>query len=121
MERERETSRKSAGFQALVAILVCLLFIGAYLAAMHALVDISVVDSDAERNRRDAIHTYLHLGLLVLVAVVGFVVGKWLNGLGLAYGLLFFIVLVVAMLAVQGGSYELACRGHNDLVRHWQC
>lgn len=121
MERERGTQPKHAGLQVAISILVCVLFIGAYVAAMHALVDISVVDSEADRNRRDAIYAYLHLGLLVLVAIVGFVVGKWLNGLGMAYGLLFVIVLAVAMLGVQGTSYELACRGHNDLVRHWQC
>jgi hypothetical protein len=121
VERERGASRRSSGFQVLVATMVCLLFIVAYIAAMHVLVDISLVDSEAERNRRDAVYAYLHLGFLVLAWVVGIVVGKWLNGLGLAYGLLFFIVLVVAMLGVQGASYELACRGHNDLVRHWQC
>jgi len=25
------------------------------------------------------------------------------------------------MLGAQMASYELACEGHNDLVRHWQC
>ncbi len=121
MERERGPNSKSTGIQILVSSFVCLLFIAAYVAAMYALVDISRIDSDSDANRRDAVYAYVHLGLLALVWVVGIVVGKWLNGLGLAYGLLFFIVLVVAMLAVQGGSYELACRGHNDLVRHWQC
>lgn len=121
VERNPEGNRKSAGTQALASILICALFVGAYVAAMHALVDVSMVDDEAGRNRRDTVYLAVHLGFLVLVVVVGFVIGKWLSGLGLAYGLLFFIVLVVAMLAVQGGSYELACRGHNDLVRHWQC
>ena len=88
---------------------------------MRALVDVSVVSSGADADRRDVVYTYVHLGLLVLVSVVGFVVGKWLNGLGLAYALLFVIVLTVGMLGVQFGSYELACHGHNGLVRNWQC
>lgn len=121
MERNPEEHRKSTGAQVLASVFICALFVAAYVAAMHALVDVSIVEDEAGRNRRDTVYLALHLGFLVLVLVVGFVTGKWLNGLGLAYGLLFFIVLVVAMLTVLGGSYELACRGHNDLVRHWQC
>ncbi len=121
MERESPTASKNAGAQVLVSIFGCLLYNGAYAAAMHALVGVSAVESDADANRRDAVYAYVHLGFLLLVCVVGFVVGKWLNGLGLAYALLFVIVLTVGMLTVQLGSYELACHGHNGLVRNWRC
>jgi hypothetical protein len=25
------------------------------------------------------------------------------------------------MVGAQLTTYELACRGHNDILRHWQC
>lgn len=121
MERDTGSSTKSASIQVIVSIILCLLFIGAYIAAMRALVDVSVIETDADANRRDTVYAVFHLGFLVLVSVVGFVVGKWLNGLGLAYALLFFIVVVLGMLTVLMGSYELACHGYNGIVRNWQC
>jgi hypothetical protein len=58
---------------------------------------------------------------LLGAAVLGFVAGKWFNGLGIAFATLFVLVLGICMVTVQMASYELACHGHNDLVRHWQC
>lgn len=121
MERETGSSTKSASIQVVVTIILCLLFLGAYVAALRALVDVSVIETDADANRRDTVYAFFHLGFLTLASVVGFVVGKWLNGLGLAYALLFFIVVTVGMLSVQIGSYELACHGYNGIVRNWQC
>ena len=69
----------------------------------------------------DNVYAALHIGLLAVAAVIGFVLGKWLNGLGLAYATLFVLVLSVIMVGAQLTTYELACRGHNDLIRHWQC
>ncbi len=101
MERERGPNSKTTGVQVLVSIFVCLLFIGAYVAAMYALVDISRIDSDSDANRRTRVCERAP-GLLVLVTVVGFGWGNAETGLGLAYGLLFYMVLVVAMLACAG-------------------
>lgn len=104
-----------------VALLLLLALIAAYVATMNAVVDVSRVNSDNDADRRDAAYAYLHIVFLVGAAVIGFLAGKWLNGLGIAFATLFVIVLVIAMLGIQLSSYELACRGHNDLVRHWQC
>jgi hypothetical protein len=41
--------------------------------------------------------------------------------MGVALGLLFVVVLSVSMVGAQMGSYELACQGHNDVIRHWTC
>lgn len=121
MERDREPSGKHAAFQATVAVAVCVLFLAAYVAAMRALLDLSDVADGADIDRRDTVYAYVHLGLVLIAAVVGFVVGKWLNGLGLAYALFFVIMLLIGMVATQGVTYELACHGHNGLIRHWQC
>lgn len=93
----------------------------AYAGIMNAVLDVSKVGSDNDANQRDAAYAYLHVVFLAGAAVIGFLAGKWLNGLGVAFATLFVIVLVIGMLAIQLSSYELACRGHNDLVRHWQC
>jgi hypothetical protein len=93
----------------------------AYLATMHALLDFSRADRGHTSNERDIVYAYVHLGFLALALVAGFLLGKWLSGLGFAFATLFFVVLSVTMVAAQMTSYELACHGHNDLVRHWQC
>ena len=93
----------------------------AYVAAMNALLEVSRIESTADAADRDNVYAALHVGLLAAAAVVGFVVGKWLNGLGLAYATLFVLALSVMMVGAQLTTYELACRGHNDIMRHWQC
>lgn len=106
-------------FAASLGLLVVLVV--AYLATMHALLDFSRADRGHTSNERDIVYVYVHLGYLVVALVVGFLLGKWLSGLGFAFATLFFLVLSISMVAAQMGSYELACHGHNDLVRHWQC
>jgi hypothetical protein len=105
----------------LLALLLLMLLAAAYVGVMHALVDLSRPDSGISVDRRDLAYLYVHVVLLVGAAIIGFLAGKWFNGLGVAFATLFVIVTVVIMLGVQMGSYQLACEGHNDLVRHWQC
>ena len=93
----------------------------AYVAAMNALLEVSRIESTADAADRDNVYAALHVGLLAAAAVVGFLVGKWLNGLGLAYATLFVLALSVMMVGAQLTTYELACHGHNDIMRHWQC
>ena len=112
---------KSNGLIILLTVALLLLLIVAYIGVMHAVLEVSRRESDADASRRDAAYAYLHLVMLVGAAVLGFLAGKWFNGLGLAFAMLFVIVMVVAMLATQMATFELACHGHNDLVRHWQC
>jgi hypothetical protein len=113
---------KPLAIQILVIALGLLLLVGLYLLAMRLTVDLSMkTDTPAQLDRRDEIYGLIHLGILLLGLVSGFGAGKWLNGLGVAYAGLFAVVLVTAMVATQLGSEELACHGHNDLVRHWRC
>ncbi len=88
---------------------------------MRPSVDVSRLHEKSDANRRDAVYLAIHGTLLLVAATGGFALGRWLSGLGLAYAMLFVAVLLVVMIAAQAGSYELACNGHNDLIRHWTC
>jgi len=120
MQRD-ERGPRPAPLQVGLTILALVFFMAAYIVAMNALLEVSRVTEDADRDRRDAIYLAVHGGFLCLAAIYGFTLGKWLSGLGLAFALLFIVSLAVLMLSTQLVSYELACRGHNDLVRHWTC
>lgn len=107
--------------QAVVTIAALGVLFAAYVLAMHALVDFSTVESKQDASERDLVYAYVHVALFAGAAALGFLAGKWLSGLGFAFATLFVVAAVLGVTAVQMGSYELACRGHNDLVRHWQC
>lgn len=104
----------------LTIALLCL-FVGAYIGVMYAVVDISKVANDQDANQRDQAYIFLHLVMIGGAGIIGFVVGKWFNGLGIAFATLFILVVAISMLSVQLSAFELACHGHNNIVRHWQC
>lgn len=112
---------RPAWLQTVVTLLGLAGLLGAYFVAMHALVDFSIVENKQEASDRDLVYAYVHVGLFAAAAVVGFVAGKWFSGLGFAFATLFVVVAVLGVTAAQMASYELACHGHNDLIRHWQC
>jgi hypothetical protein len=119
--QRRARRAKPTGLIVFITIFLLVLIIAAYIGVMNALVEFSNVENIDEAADRDAAYAYLHIGFLGCAAVIGFLAGKWFNGLGVAFSTLFVVVLVIAMLGTQMASYELACEGHNDLVRHWQC
>jgi hypothetical protein len=102
-----------------LTLLLLVMLVVAYVGVMNALLDLSRPAHDVDR--RDTAYAYVHLVMLLGAAIIGFLAGKWFNGLGLAFATLFALVLLISMLAVQLTTYELACHGHNDIVRHWQC
>lgn len=106
-----------------VCVAVGLLVLAAlYLAAMRLTINVSDIHSKADADYRDAVYLALHGGLLFVSLISGFVLGRWLNGLGFAHALLFAVVISLVMIGTQLGSYQLACHaGHNGLVRQWTC
>lgn len=92
-----------------------------YLLAMRLALPVSKVDTKAGADHRDLVYAILHAGGLLVALIAGFALGKWLSGLGIAWALLFVTAIVVVMVGAQLGSHELACQGHNDLIRHWAC
>jgi hypothetical protein len=112
---------KPAAIQVLVVAAGLFVLFGAYLAAAHAAVTVPGIDGKVDANQRDLGYFIIHVGALALALLLGFGVGKWLSGLGVAFSLLFVVVMSVAMVSTQVASFQLACDGHNDLVRHWTC
>ena len=113
---------RPAPLQVSLALGGLLVFTGVYLAAMRLSLDVSVIRSKSDADFRDAVYLGLHGGVLLFATMGGFALGRWLNGLGLAYGVLFLVVLSLVMVGAQVGSYEMACSaGHNDLIRRWTC
>jgi hypothetical protein len=104
-------------------VTVCLLVVlfAAYIAAMHATVPLSKKTGASAIDRRDLWYVIIHGSVLGAGAVLGFLAGKWYSGLGIAFALLFLAVLAAGMVGIQLGAFEAACRGHNDIVRHWTC
>ena len=106
----------------LVASVSLLLIFAGYVAVTHAAVGREVPVGQAAMGRRDALYFSIHLATILLSSVIGFVLGKWLNGQGAAFALLFFVVMVSSLTTTQVVSYKLACGGgRNEIVRHWTC
>lgn len=101
-------------------ILVAGLF-AAYVGAAHASLTVPNDSVDAELNERDAWYFALHGSGLVVGTTVGVIAGALLRRSVFALGLLFFAVLLTGMALAQVVTFELACDGRNDIVRHWQC
>jgi hypothetical protein len=112
---------KHRAIQAAVAFFVIAALAAGYLAALHITL-VTPADADVDIEERDSIYFAIHGAGLLVAPVVGFALGKWLNGLGFAYAALFFVTLFALMAAAQVGSQALACSaGENDLIRHWTC
>ncbi len=92
-----------------------------YLVAMRAALPYARVDQDTSASDRDNLYLVLHLALLGLAGLTGWLLGRWLGGLGVAYATLFVISSALWMVGAQVASYQLACDGNNDLIRHWTC
>lgn len=105
----------------LVSVAALCLLLAAYVAAANILVGADVPATDEAASRRDTVYFTIHLAGLLLALAAGFAVGKWINGLGVAFGLLFFVVVASSMSMGQVVAYQAACHGQNDVIRHWTC
>jgi len=106
----------------LISVVVLPTLFAAYLVVTHKVVGTDVPIGNAALNQRDTIYFSIHLATLVVGCVLGFSLGKWLNGFGAAFALLFLVVLVSSLTATQVVTYKLACSGgQNNIVRHWTC
>jgi hypothetical protein len=121
MERMRPPDRP--GWLQFTSAALAIVVIGVvYVGLLRYFLDVSEVDAGASHEHRDLVYLSVHAGVLAGAGVGGFLLGKWLNGLGVAYALLVLSATVVVMVGTQIGSQTLACEGgYNDLVRHWSC
>ena len=114
--------QRSRWVQMLTATIGLTIFLALYVVLLRLNLDLSKATPKADRDYRDMIYLVIHAGVLFGAMITGFGLGKWLNGLGFAYSVLFIVVLAVFMAGIHVGSQALACReGRNDMVRHWEC
>jgi hypothetical protein len=102
-------------------LLLIILILAAFVTTAHFLVGTSAPGNSHEADRRDALYFTIHAATLLAALLLGFALGKWLNGLGLALGMLCFVVVASILALGQVAAYEAACHGQNDIIRHWSC
>lgn len=106
----------------LLSLVLLLSLFAAYVAVTHTAVGTDVPVGNADLSQRDTIYFSIHLAAVIIGFVLGFSLGKWVNGQGAAFALLFLVILVSSLAATQVVTYKLACgAGRNDIVRHWTC
>ena len=121
MQRRTRPSKPTWVAWLLSVVLLIATFAG-YVFVTHAAVGSDVPVGNAALGERDAIYFSIHLATIVIGCFCGFILGKWLNGMGAAFALLFVVVLVSSLTGTQVVTYKLACGGGpNNIVRHWTC
>ena len=120
--QQHQRRPKAAAIQILFTVVAIALLLAVYIVVLWLTIGISKGISNRAIDHRDLIYLFVHVGGLVLAAAAGFALGKWFSGLGIAFALLFVVVVSVGMVGAQMGSYALACDAHqNDILRHWTC
>ena len=108
------------GWAAVLAVVGLVVFLdGAYLGVMQLLIDVS--DPTEDPDTRDLVYLYVHLGFLLVAGILGFLLGKWVNGLGFACAVLVATVLAVSMVFALLTSRAVTCNGDAEFLRHWTC
>jgi hypothetical protein len=103
-----------------VAAFTCLAFVtlaAAYATALRLLVRMG----DAEAIGNDDYYFAIHGLALVVACVMGFAIGTYARSMGFAFATLFVAAMLVVMMGAQVASFELACAGHNEIIRRWSC
>lgn len=107
---------------ALVAGLLLIVLIAGYVGAANLLVDRYEAEPGTTQDRRDdAVYFALHGVTLAVGTVTAVAVAGALRRSRWGLGLLVTALLLLAMSFAQVITFHLACEGHNDIVRHWQC
>lgn len=105
----------------LFSILFFVIILSAYVASAHFAVGNDVPGNASQASRRDGLYFAIHGGTLLLALILGFLLGKWLNGLGVAFAALSFVVVASFLALGQVAAFQAACHGQNDIIRHWTC
>jgi hypothetical protein len=101
-----------------VTCLVFLTVAAGYATGLRLMVRLDpAADSEAVDGRYFGIHGIT----LVVAGLAGFALGTYFRRMGFAFATLFLTAIVIVMIAAQVASFELACAGHNDVIRHWHC
>ncbi|MFN0094315.1 MAG: hypothetical protein ACKVVT_06010 [Dehalococcoidia bacterium] len=113
----RPTPRWLRWLRGIALTLAIASILAATLAALHMTSEPRVDDP----SHRDLVYFSIQGLALAGALVVGFVLGAILRTSAGLTALAFLVFVLMVLMVAQVGSYELACRGHNDLIRHWEC
>lgn len=119
MEREPESATAFSWLATATIILSLLTITGAYLTLLRLAIDTS--NAGDPTNDADRVYFGVHGAILALSLVLGGILGYVQARRAFAIAVLFLAVILVTMFAAQLVTFELACAGHNDIIRHWQC
>jgi hypothetical protein len=118
----RRGARFPVWLDATVTISILLVLTSLYVLSLHLGLDwAGDVSGEDSKDRADAIYFGLHGIWLVVAAALGGTLGVWFRRTLFGFGALFLTWMLVVMVSAQVASFELACRGHNDIIRHWEC
>ncbi|MDZ7728449.1 MAG: hypothetical protein U5Q44_09840 [Dehalococcoidia bacterium] len=117
-ERPRRRARFPLWFDVLFVLCVLLILTVLYVVVLHVAVG---GDNSAPPNEEDALYFGIHGAMLTLSLLVAWGIAALSRRSTMALLALFGGWFLVAMMAAQIATFELACHGHNDIIRHWQC
>ncbi len=117
-ERPHRRARFPLWFDVLFVLCVLLILTVLYVVALHLAVGGNDV---ATPNEEDALYFGIHGAVLVLGLLVAWGIAALSRRSAMALLALFGGWFLIAMMAAQIATFELACHGHNDIIRHWQC
>jgi hypothetical protein len=105
---------------AVLAVMGLVVFLAAaYVAVMQLLIDVS--DPTEDPDTRDLVYLYVHVGFLAVGGILGFLLGKWVNGLGFACAVLVVTILATSMVFALLTSRAVTCNNDVEFLRHWTC
>lgn len=93
----------------------------AYVLVLSAAVEAPSASDEITSNSQDALYFGLHGICLVAGILLAVFLALWLRRSKVAYATLLAAWLLVFMIGAQVVTFELACEGHNDIIRHWRC
>ena len=107
---------------AVITVSVLVVLTSLYVLSLHLAIDIvGTVEGDGPADSRDARYFLAHGVWVLIAAMAGVGFGTLFRRSAFGFAALFLSWMLVASVAAQLITFELACRGHNDIIRHWEC
>lgn len=125
MQRRRPSFAPQPRFpvwlDALIVASIVTVVLVAYGVVANALLVVPVSDADAVLNERDAEYFAVLGATLAAGTVSGVALAALLRRSLFGFALLFLALVFLGLVGIQAATFEMACDGRNDIVRHWQC
>ncbi len=106
--------------EAIVTPALLMLLTTLYVVSLHLAMDVTR-DELNDTNVRDGVYFGIHGAWAFAAMLAGIAVGAWFRRSMFGLGALFVCWMVAAMVAAQIVTFQLACEGYNEIIRHWNC